>query len=59
MFSIKQPNHIIYGNDSAKKFQYPNSKNLITSNGAKSRHWIEYLNIGKNITIFDQVENNP
>ena len=59
MFSIKQPNHIIIGKNSAYEFQFPDNSLLITSNGAKSRHWIEYLNIGKNITIFDQVENNP
>ena len=59
MFSIKQPNHIIIGKNSAHEFQFPDNSLLITSNGAKSRHWIEYLNIGKNITLFDQVENNP
>ena len=59
MFSIKQPNHIIIGKNSAHEFQFPDNSLLITSNGAKSRHWIEYLNIGENITIFDQVENNP
>jgi len=59
MFSIKQPNHIIIGKNSANKFQYPDNSLLITSNGAKSRDWIKYLDIGKKVTIFDQVENNP
>ena len=59
MFSIKQPNHIIYGNDSAKKFQYPNNSLIITSKGAKNRKWLDYLNLDENFEIFDQLENNP
>ena len=59
MFSIKQPNHIVIGNGSAHNFQYPKNSLLITSKGAKSRGWIEYLDLDKNVTIYDQVENNP
>ena len=59
MFSIKQPNRIVIGNGSAHNFQYPKNSLLITSKGAKSRGWIEYLDLDKNVTIYDQVENNP
>ena len=58
MFSIKQPNHIIIGKNSAHEFEFPDNSLLITSNGAKSRGWIKYLNLEKRSTIFDQVENN-
>ena len=59
MFSIKQPNHIVIGNNSAHTFQYPNNSLIITSKGAKSRGWIEYLDLDKNVIVYDQVENNP
>ena len=59
MFSIKQPNHIVIGNNSAHTFQYPNNSLVITSKGAKSRGWIEYLDLGENVSVYDQVENNP
>ena len=59
MFSIKQPNYIIIGKNSAHEFQFPDNSLLITSKGAKSRGWIKYLNLEKRATIFDQVENNP
>ena len=59
MFSIKQPNRIVIGNGSAHNFQYPKNSLLITSKDAKSRGWIEYLDLDKNVTIYDQVENNP
>ena len=59
MFSIKQPNQIVIGKGSAHNFQYPNNSLLITSKGAKSRGWIKYLELDENVTIYDQVENNP
>jgi len=59
MFSIKQPNQIVIGKDSARNFQYPNNSLLITSKGAKSRGWIKYLDVDESVTIYDQVENNP
>ena len=59
MFSIKQPNQIVIGKDSAHNFQYPNNSLLITSKGAKSRGWIKYLDVDESVTIYDQVENNP
>ena len=59
MFTIKQPNHIIFGNDTARNFQYPNNSLIITSKGAKNRKWLDYLNLDEDFEIFDQVENNP
>jgi len=58
MYIIKQPSKIIFGKLSASKYKFPNSCLIITSKGAKSRGWLDYLHI-KNYDIFDQVEPNP
>ena len=58
MFIVKQPSKIIFGNQSASKYAYPENCLLITSKGAKQRGWIDYLGL-KNYSLFDQVENNP
>ena len=58
MYSIKQPNKIIFGKNSAKEYQYPKHCLIITSKGAKKRGWYEYLDI-KNSYVFDNVESNP
>lgn len=58
MYIIKQPSKIIFGNQSASKYVFPENCLLITSKGAKQRGWIKYLGL-KNYTIFDNVENNP
>src|SRR3989344_3632145 len=58
MYSIKQPNKIIFGKNSAKEYQYPKHCLVITSKGAKKRGWYEYLDI-KNSYVFDNVESNP
>ena len=42
----------------AKEFLFENNSLIITSSGAKSRGWLDYLNI-KNYHIFDLVEPNP
>ena len=44
--------------NSCKKFTFPKNSLVITSSGAKSRGWLDYLNI-KNYEIFDSVEPNP
>ncbi len=59
MYTIKQPNQIIFGNNSINNFSFRGISLIITSKGAKSRGWIEYLDLDKNVTIYDQVENNP
>ena len=58
MHTIKQPNHIIFGKNSAEKFEFPKKSLIITSPGSKKRGWIEYLNL-KDSYIFDSVEPNP
>ena len=58
MFQIQQPNHIIFGKYAASEYLYPNDCLIITSKGAKSRGWIDYIK-GNNFKIFDNVEPNP
>ena len=58
MYIIKQPSKIIFGNQSASQYEFPENCLLITSKGAKQRGWIEYLGL-KNFSIFNSVENNP
>ena len=58
MYTIKQPNQILFGYNSVQKFQFSKNCLLITSKGAKRRNWLDYINL-ENMEIFDQVENNP
>lgn len=58
MFSIKQPSTILFGTNSAQNYNFPKNCLLITSKGAKSRGWIDYLDF-KQDRIFDNVESNP
>ena len=58
MHTIKQPNQILIGNNSAKNFKFPKNCLVITSKGAKNRGWLNYLNL-ETAEIFDSVENNP
>ena len=58
MYSIKQPPEIIFGTNSAKEFDFQDSSLVITSKGAKSRGWLDYLSLS-NFHLFDQVESNP
>jgi malonic semialdehyde reductase len=58
MYTIRQPNKIIFGMNCAKEYLFENNSLIITSSGAKSRGWLDYLNV-KNYHIFDLVEPNP
>ncbi len=58
MHTIKQPNQILIGNNSAKNFKFPKNCLVVTSKGAKNRGWLNYLNL-ETAEIFDSVENNP
>ena len=58
MWTIKQPSEIIFGRDSSMHFSYPKKCLIITSKGAKSRGWLEHLQIN-NQHVFDCVEPNP
>jgi len=44
--------------NSTKEFSFEKNSLIITSSGAKSRGWLDYLNI-KDYQIFDSVEPNP
>ena len=58
MYSIKQPNLIIFGKNSVDEFSFPANSLIITSKGAKSRGWLDHFQT-KNYYIFDKVEPNP
>ena len=58
MFTVKQPNTILFGKYSSKDFAFPENCLIITSKGAKNRGWFDYLKI-KNYHVFDSVESNP
>ena len=58
MFVIKHPPKIIFGKNSIKRFNFPENCLVITSQGAKSRNWLNDLDI-ENFYLFDQVESNP
>jgi len=56
--TIRQPKKIIFGVNSCQNFNFPKNALLITSAGAKSRGWLDYLKI-QNFNLFDSVESNP
>ena len=58
MYAIKQPTKILFGKNSATKYDYPKKSLVITSSGAKKRGWISYLNLDSDL-IYDKVESNP
>ena len=58
MFKITQPPVIMFGRHSARDYSFPQNCLVITSKGAISRGWIDYLK-PKNFSIFDEVEPNP
>ena len=58
MFTVKQPNTILFGKYSSRDFAFPENCLIITSKGAKNRGWFDYLKI-KNYHVFDSVESNP
>ena len=58
MFKIIQPSSIILGKHSARDYSFPENCLIITSKGAISRGWLEYLKLN-DYHIFDKVEPNP
>lgn len=58
MWSIKQPSKIIFGENSANEFTFPEKCLVITSKGAKSRGWLNYSGLTHQL-IFDDVKPNP
>jgi len=53
-----QPHSIYFDTGAAREYHYPPNSLIITSKGAISRGWIDYMKI-KNFTIFDEVKSNP
>jgi len=58
MFKITQPPVIIFGRHSVMDYSFPQNCLVITSKGAISRGWLEYLKLN-DYHIFDKVEPNP
>ena len=58
MFKITQPPVIKFGKHSVRDYSFPENCLIITSRGASSRGWLEYLKLN-NYNIFDKVESNP
>ena len=58
MWKIIQPPSIYFDTGSAREYRYPPNSLIITSKGAISRGWIDYIKI-KNFSIFDEVKPNP
>ena len=58
MFKITQPPVIMFGRHSARDYSLPQNCLVITSRGAITRDWLEYLKLD-NYHIFDKVESNP
>ncbi len=58
MWKITQPDSIHFDTGVAREYHYPSNSLIITSKGAISRGWIDYMKI-KNFTIFDEVKPNP
>ena len=58
MFKITQPPVIIFGRHSVMDYSFPQNCLVITSKGAISRGWLEYLKLS-DYHIFDKVEPNP
>ena len=48
-----QPPSIYFGTGTACDYHYPSNSLIITSKGAISRDWIDYLKI-KNFSLFDE-----
>jgi len=58
MWKIIQPPSIHFDTGAAREYNYPPNSLVITSKGAISRGWIDYMKI-KNFIIFDEVKPNP
>ena len=58
MFKITQPPVIVFGNNSVRNYSFPQNCLVVTSKGAVSRGWLEYLKLN-DFHIFDKVEPNP
>jgi malonic semialdehyde reductase len=59
VWKILIPEKIVYGDNAAKEFEYPNKSLIITTTESKIyEKWIEYMGI-KNYEIYDKVTPDP
>ena len=58
MFKITQPPVIIFSKYSVRDYSFPQNCLVVTSKGAISRGWLEYMKLN-DYHIFDKVESNP
>ena len=58
MWKIIQPPSIYFDTGAAREYNYPPNSLVITTKGAISRGWIDYMKI-KNFIIFDEIKSNP
>ena len=58
MFKITQPPVIIFGKHSVRDYSFPENCLIVTSRGASTRGWLDYLKLNS-YNIFDKVEPNP
>ena len=58
MYTIKQPDHIIFGENSVDEFSFDDNSLIITSPGAKARGWLNLFQIS-NYFLYEKVCPNP
>ena len=58
MYTIKQPNHIIFGKNAIDEFSFENNCLIITSPGARARGWLNLFKI-PNYFLYENVCPNP
>ena len=54
MFKITQPPVIIFGKHSVRDYSFPENCLIVTSRGASTRGWLDYLKLNS-YNIFDKV----
>ncbi len=58
MWVIKQPPEIIFGNNSVTEYNFPKKCLVVTSQGAKTRGWLNYSRL-TDYPVFSEIESNP
>ena len=49
MYTIRQPNMIMFGENAITNYSFPDSCLVITSQGAKTRGWLDYLDCNNSL----------
>lgn len=58
MWVIKQPPEIIFGKNSVAEYNFPKKCLVVTSQGAKTRGWLNYSRL-TDYPVFSKIESNP